>query len=120
MGQISTGQTNPEEPDYFPPFLRKKLVGVGLAKFIHTGNILEEQGFQDPMRYFRGKDTEFYPPTLDFLKKTYLAKRGQNSLVSQDKTVNIKPNGGVYDGIDLSVNTKFWNDRGSEKVMFGC
>jgi hypothetical protein len=30
MGQISTGQTNPEEPDYFPTFLRNKLVGAGL------------------------------------------------------------------------------------------
>ena len=26
LGQISAGQTNPEEPDYFPPFLYKKLV----------------------------------------------------------------------------------------------
>src|SRR5437762_367800 len=103
MGQISTGQTNPDEPDYFPPFLRNKLVGAGLIQFIHTGNLPEEKDLTDPARWFPGKDTEFFSPSLDFLKKTYLAKRGQNSLTSQDKSVAISPNGGVYDGVDLSI-----------------
>jgi hypothetical protein len=49
LGQISTGQTNPEEPDYFLPFLYKKLVGVGLVKFIQAGNISVEQEEDDPM-----------------------------------------------------------------------
>lgn len=50
MGQISAGQTNPEEPDYFPPFLYKKLVGVGLIKFFYTGNIETEQDNCEPER----------------------------------------------------------------------
>jgi len=68
MGQISTGQTNPEEPDYFPPFLIKKLVGAGLVKFFTTGNISEERDDTDPMFTWKGNDREFYPPSLDFLK----------------------------------------------------
>lgn len=106
LGQVSTGQTNPEEPDYFPPFLRNKLVGAGLVKLIHTGNIPEEEDFLDPARYFRGKDEEFYPPSLDYLKSAYIAKQGHNSLQSLDKSIVIKPVGGVYDGVDLSVEWK--------------
>jgi hypothetical protein len=49
LGQISTGQTNPEEPDYFLPFLYKKLVGVGLVKFLQAGNINVEEERDDPM-----------------------------------------------------------------------
>jgi hypothetical protein len=49
MGQISTGQTNPEEPDYFLPFLYNKLAGVGLVKFFHTGNISVDEESEDPM-----------------------------------------------------------------------
>ena len=37
------------------------------------------------------------------MKKAYLAKRGKGSLVSKDKTVEIRPAGGIYDGVDLSV-----------------
>ena len=37
------------------------------------------------------------------MKKTYIAKRGQNSLTSRDGSVVIKPNGGLYDGVDISV-----------------
>jgi len=57
LGQISTAQTNPEEPDYFPPFLRKKLVGVGLIQFIYAGNIPLERGDSDPF----GDDPSFSP-----------------------------------------------------------
>lgn len=103
LGQISTAQTNPDEPDYFPPFLRNKLVAVGLIKFIHAGNLPEQQYPLDPMWFWKGKDTEFYAPSLDFLKKTYLAKRGQNSLQSRDGSVEIKAAGGVYDGMDIST-----------------
>lgn len=49
LGQVSTGQTNPEEPDYFLPFLYKNLVAVGLVKFIHSGNFSEELEDNDPM-----------------------------------------------------------------------
>jgi len=103
IGQISTGQTNPEEPDYFLPFLYKKLEGAGLVKCIHAGNIGVEREDSDPMFTWKDTDSEFYPPSLDFLKKTYIAKRGQNSLTSRDGSVVIKPNGGLYDGVDISV-----------------
>jgi len=36
-------------------------------------------------------------------KENYIAKRGQNSLTSRDGSVKIKPNGGLYDGVDLKV-----------------
>ena len=45
----------------------------------------------------------FYPPSLDFLKKTSLAKRGQNSLTSSYGSIKIRPNGGLYDGVDIST-----------------
>lgn len=114
IGQISTGQTNPEEPDYFLPFLYKKLVIAGLVKFVHSGNIAVEEESDDPMFTWKGKDSEFYSPSLDFLKKTYLAKRGQNSLTSKDGSVKIKPHGGLYDGIDLKVNEQVIDDKVDE------
>lgn len=33
-------------------------------------------------------------------------KRGKGQLLSADGTIGIKPSGGVYDGIDLSVSEK--------------
>lgn len=107
LGQISTGQTNPEEPDYFLPFLYKKLVGVGLVKFIQAGNISVEEERDDPMFTWKGTDREFWPPSLDFLKKAYIAKKGQNSLTSRDNSIIIKVNGGLYDGVDLKANVRF-------------
>ena len=65
IGQISTGQTNPEEPDYFLPFLYKKLVGAGLVKFVLAGNIKEESEDCDPMFTWKDTDREFWPPSLD-------------------------------------------------------
>jgi hypothetical protein len=37
------------------------------------------------------------------LKKAYIAKKGSNSL--KDKSIEIKLNGGLYDGVDLSVKS---------------
>lgn len=37
------------------------------------------------------------------MKKAYIAKKGQNSLTSKDKSIDIKPNGGLYDGVDIST-----------------
>lgn len=33
----------------------------------------------------------------------YISKKGQNSLVSKDNSISIKPSGGLYDGVDLSI-----------------
>lgn len=105
LGAINTGQTNPEEPDYFLPpkaGLRNKLVQVGLLKFIQTANIptKDNYGFDE---WKEETDRINNYATRDFLKMAYLAKKGQNSLVSKDKTVTVRPSGGLYDGIDLSI-----------------
>jgi hypothetical protein len=100
MGQISTEQTNPEEPDYFPPFIRKKLVTAGLIKFVYANSIPEQRESGD----FINQDPEqVFLPSKEFLKRAYLAKKGQNSLVSQDGTITVRPSGGLYDGVDLSI-----------------
>jgi len=106
LGSISTGQTNPDEPDYFPPFLKQKLVQAGLINFIHSANIRTEKEYEDFNKWGSEIDTINKIPSLDLLKRTYLAKRGQNSLTSKDGSMVIKPNGGLYDGVDLSVVEK--------------
>lgn len=103
LGSISTGQTNPDEPDYFPPFLKQKLVQAGLINFIHSSNIRTERCYDDFNEFERDMDRCNKVPSLDFLKKNYIAKRGQNKLTSQDGSIVIKPNGGFYDGIDLAT-----------------
>lgn len=55
------------------------------------------------LRKKEGEDSAWWHASLDFLKRAYLAKRGKGSLVSKDKTVEIRPAGGIYDGVDLSV-----------------
>lgn len=42
LGPITTGQTNPEEPDYLPPFIQKELVSLGLMRNILTSNLKTE------------------------------------------------------------------------------
>ena len=102
MGQISTGQTNPDEPDYFPPFLRQKLLQVNLIAFFHTSN-LKETREEDFNSWKHRTDNINNIPSLDFLNKAYISKKGQNRLVSKETSVEIKPSGGLYDGVDLSV-----------------
>jgi hypothetical protein len=84
MGAISTGQTNPDEPDYFPPFLYQKLIQVGLVAHIQTTNLPEERGYRSFNDWARDTDNINKVPSLDYLKKAYIAKKGVNALVSKD------------------------------------
>lgn len=115
LGQISTGQTNPEEPDYFPLFLLKNLSGAGLVKFFQSSNIEEQREECDPARCWTGTDEEFYTPSLDFLAKSYIAKRGQGSLVSKNKSIDIKPAGGLYDGVNIAISNNWREEWGDFK-----
>ena len=70
------------------------------------GSLREEQEGCEKERCWRGTDEEFYASSLGFFKKKNIAKRGQNRLQSKDGTINVSAEGGVYDGIDISVDTK--------------
>lgn len=74
MGNINVGQTNPDEPDYFPPFLRNKLVQVGLIKFIHTGNVSQDRN-NDWNEWKDETDSINQYASLDFLNKATLQRK---------------------------------------------
>lgn len=78
-------------------------MGVGLIQFIYAGNIPLERGDSDPF----GDDPSFSPISQDFLKKAYIAKRGSNSLSSNNDSIEIKLVGGIYGGVDLGVSKRF-------------
>lgn len=108
MGQVNLGQTNPDKPDYFLPFLRVKLAQTGLYNKILSSNIAEEKDYQDPMFWFKGKDEEFYPATIDYVNRDFIAKRGHGRLKSKDSSVKIEieADGEFYGGVNLSVNSE--------------
>lgn len=105
LGQISTGQTNPEEPDYFLPFLRKKLVSAGLIKFVYANSVPERREYESFSDWARDTDDKNQIPSLDFLKKAYLMKSG---LHSKDGTITIQKEG-TYEGVDIGIRDLLMN-----------
>jgi hypothetical protein len=103
LGQISTGQTNPEQPDYLPPFIHEELVSVGLMRNIQTSS-LEVEDDSDFGDSINCDPEKVNPVTWDDMKRMYLSKKGGNSVTSTDGTISVKPSGGVYGGIDLRIS----------------
>lgn len=61
VGGSSVSQTNPDEPDYFPPHFRNKLSQVGLIKMQYAKSLPVEQYNRDPALSYRGEDEAFFP-----------------------------------------------------------
>ncbi len=71
--------------------IRKKLVTAGLIKFVYANSIPEQR---ESGEFINQDPEQVFLPSKDFLKRAYLAKKGQNSLVSQDGKITVRPSGG--------------------------
>lgn len=76
LGQISTGVTHPDEPDYLIPWVVTELVSVGLRSNIIATNLKEEETRDNLLNR---DPNDVFLPTWDALEKIYVRKRGQGS-----------------------------------------